>query len=415
MSDDDVATHGGELSVVLVDMDHISGKSTLYRSDGKVAELPAESLSSGPIARSRWIPGASGLLLTTTSGDDILIELPTINDPAPLSGRLVVYLDQNAWSKVALALYDADRLPNEEADAALWLASLVEESKVVLPFSSGNLNETSHWGDGARRYRLALTIARLSRGWQMLDPLEIRLAEMRAMLARYVGKSGFSLPSVWTLAPNAVFGSRVQGIDIESIGTEIEVPIESIITIFGTLSAILDKDPIERDDPAGWSTPWSRLAQKFRGLDLSKERAELAVHTLFMNDAAKEFAQAALSVEATPSQFKEWIFGQSRSDIADMPALGLAREVIFLKVRNSTAAWKANDLTDIFYLVQAAGYADAVVGERSFVALLEQAQRRLQRPPNAYRTIAELRASGLLNQTKQARKPDDGSPTVAGP
>lgn len=48
-----------------------------------------------------------------------------------------------------------------------------------------------------------------------------------------------------------------------------------------------------------------------------------------------------------------------------------------------------NDLTDMFYLSCAAGYADIVVCERYAAAALSRGQRRLGRTPNAFCTLRE--------------------------
>ena len=68
----------------------------------------------------------------------------------------------------------------------------------------------------------------------------------------------------------------------------------------------------------------------------------------------------------------------------------------YLKIVNSAAKWAPNDLTDLFYMVQACGYADAAVGEEGFVALVQEAQKRLGRTVNAYTTLRGLRESGVL-------------------
>ncbi|HZL07211.1 MAG TPA: hypothetical protein VFE45_17625, partial [Coriobacteriia bacterium] len=50
--------------------------------------------------------------------------------------------------------------------------------------------------------------------------------------------------------------------------------------------------------------------------------------------------------------------------------------------------------------VQACGYAHAAVGERGFVALIQQAQRRLGRPVSAHRSLRALRESGVLGDVQ---------------
>lgn len=46
-----------------------------------------------------------------------------------------------------------------DRDAALRLAELAADRRIVLPASGGHLFETGKWTDPDRRYRLGLTIA----------------------------------------------------------------------------------------------------------------------------------------------------------------------------------------------------------------------------------------------------------------
>ena len=92
----------------------------------------------------------------------------------------------------------------------------------------------------------------------------------------------------------------------------------------------------------------------------------------------------------------------ARDDLAKRVAI--KRREGFVSVGPSRGSFQSNDLTDIFYLVQACGYADAAVGERGFVTLVQQAQRRLGRPVTAHKTLRALRDSGVLSEA-QPRPP----------
>jgi hypothetical protein len=85
----------------------------------------------------------------------------------------------------------------------------------------------------------------------------------------------------------------------------------------------------------------------------------------------------------------------SKRTVDSLPSLGLACEVTVLKCLKG-AKWESNDLYDLQYLVYAAGYADAVVGERVFVSLICDAAKRLGREVNAFPSIRALSIAGIL-------------------
>lgn len=385
---------------VLLDLNHRSGLARITRSDGMyIEEQVSEALPDTPVVRAIHLLGLPYLVATTDDGEDITVELPTLTSAAPLDQRPVVYLDQQAWSKLALAEHEPERLPTGERDAARWLIDLAENWAVVLPYSSGVLNETSHWSNHAKRRRLAVTIARLSRGWQMLDPLALRAAELRHVLA--ADKEEWPLPSVWTLRPRAWGEGRLGQDDLgQDLPPEHALTVNAIASSLGVIATILDREPISRTDPHGWASHWGALAAHVAETRKPKELTELAVHGAIIGDASKELAQAAASVGCTPEAFETWLRQASRAGLGTLPAFGLAREVTYLKIVNSRANWAPNDLTDLFCLVQACGYADAAVGEKGFVTLVQQAQRRLGRTVNAHKTLHALQESGVLRDAR---------------
>ena len=382
---------------VLLDTDYVGGVATVFRADGKYATVRMPPRPDSPIARSVHMLGLPYLVATTDEGEDLTVELPTLDDLAPLRARPVVYLDQQAWSKLALAVYEPEALPPAERDAALWLIDLVESWAVVLPYSNGNLTETTHWTNREKRRRLALTIARLSRGWQMLDPLAVRASELRAVLG--ADPDRWPLPTVWTLEPGAVAVTRGERFDAGAgLPPDLALTANAASSTIAVFATILDDDPIERVDPGGWANHWAEIANHVRETRKPAHLTALAVHAAVLSDAGAELARAAASVGWTPERLGAWLREAARRDVGGLPAFGLVREVTYMKVATGTAKWEPNDLADIFYLVQAAGYADAVVGERGFITLIQQAQRRLGRTPTAHKTLESLRQSGSLDQ-----------------
>lgn len=375
---------------MVLDIDITAGIGTVFRPDGKYATIQLGAAPSSPIVRSVHMIGLPYIVATTDRGEDITVELPTLDDPSPLDGRRVVYLDQQAWSKLSRARYEPASLAADERDAALWLIDLVENRSVVLPYSAGGMSETTHWSDQVRRRNLAMTLATLSRGWQMLDPLAIRARELEHILTAESAK--WPLPTAWTLAPNGAYLARDRVTVERDLPAELALVTNAASSALAAFSTILG-DSIPRTDAPGWASRWARLATELVAAKTSPQQAARTVHGAVLVDAGEELQRAQRAVGMSRDDLATWLANDSQRDVAKLPAFGLAAEVMLLKIRNSGAKWTSNDLVDIFYLVQAAGYADAVVGEKGFVTLICDAQRRLSRPQTAYRTLAALRAN----------------------
>jgi hypothetical protein len=379
---------------VVLDLDVAAGIGRVIRPDGKCATVQLRADPSSPIVRSVHMIGLPYIVATTDRGDDITVELPTVDDASPLDGRKVVYLDQQAWSTLSRARYEPASLPADERDAALWLIELVEDRSVVLPYSAGGMSETTHWSDDARRRNLATTVATFSRGWQMLDPLAIRARELEHVLTAESAK--WPLPTAWTLAPNGAYLERDRVSVERDLPAELELVANAASYTLAAFSTILGNS-IPRTDAPGWAARWARLAAELAAANMSSQQAARTILGAVLVDAGEELERAQQAVGLSQDGLAAWLANDSQRDVAKLPAFGLASEVMLLKIRNSGAKWTSNDLTDIFYLVQAAGYADAVVGEKGFVTLIRDAQRRLQRPQTAHRTLTALRADFAIH------------------
>lgn len=389
VSTDESPRNAASVVGVVLDIDIAAGIGTVFRPDGKYATIQLRAAPSSPIVRSVHMIGLPYVVATTDRGEDITVELPTLDDASPLDGRRVVYLDQQAWSTLSRARYEPASLPADELDAALWLIGLVENRSVVLPYSAGGMSETTHWSDRVRRRNLAMTVATLSRGWQMLDPLMIRARELEHVLTAEPAK--WPLPTAWTLAPNGAYLARDPVTVERDLPAELELVTNAASSALAAFSTILGES-IPRTDAPGWAARWARLATELVTAKTSPQQAARTVHGAVLVDAGEELQRAQRAVGLSRDDLATWLANDSQRDVATLPAFGLASEVMLLKIRNSGAKWTSNDLVDIFYLVQAAGYADAVVGEKGFVTLIRDAQRRLSRPQTAHRTLAALRA-----------------------
>lgn len=207
---------GVDPSLTLVTIDWTTNVVTLHRDDGAVgrAQLPENEGGLTRIRSTTWSPPLGAVAFETTDGDHLALELPHFDGADQLEGRLIVYLDQNIWSLISRATNDPDSAQTDaEAGAALELARLVNQRKVILPLSSGHFSETTAWSDNTRRYELGLTMLRLSRGWQMRDPLIMRRQELRRALLRSICAEPVQRASEpFTLQPNAATGRVDRGV-----------------------------------------------------------------------------------------------------------------------------------------------------------------------------------------------------------
>ncbi|WP_426593829.1 hypothetical protein ACPPVS_18890 [Cellulomonas sp. McL0617] len=91
-------------TIILVNVNHRTGEATLTRSDGKTAPFAVRPMPDEPIVGTMLaLIDKGAVVFTTARGDQFGVELPSLHDAAPLAGRPVVYLDQQAWSKISRA------------------------------------------------------------------------------------------------------------------------------------------------------------------------------------------------------------------------------------------------------------------------------------------------------------------------
>lgn len=384
------------MDITLTILDHRASTVTLFRSDGKVASVPLRDVGAAngtAIARSIWAPGTPALMFETDLGDQIVAELPRFSEFAPLDGRSVVYLDQNHWSTLARALHAPHRVRRPaELEAAHAVIDLVRARKIVLPMSAGHMSETCKWSIRAERYDLALTVLQLSAGWQMRDPLDVRLREIHNALSRRYQERSETIPAVFTLEPDAIH--RARGTSVLSpppdFPPEVAFTWTAQTCVSGNFAAMLDEEHVPMEPQPGWVDTMQRftdwMASEPRKSPLRRARTNLQ----FLIDSRTEIAEAAASVAITEAQLTDWIQVHSDVDIADMSALGLFREVLREKHYNPGTRWEGNDLADLMYLTCAAGYADHVVGEKNLTSHMERALRRVGRQTRVHRRLEQL-------------------------
>lgn len=383
------------LRVIATTLDFEKGEACVVRSDMQElrTELDISQFPAGDrIARVTYSPDLNGLHCATTLGDEILAELPSLTSSSSRSARTVVYLDQKDWRTLRDVRYEPDLIRSpKEREAAAALIQLVEERKVILPFSSGHLVETTKWPDKDRRYELGLTILQLSRGWQMTDPLSIREGEVRAALTHRGQVSDLRVPNVITLAPNAALSGRS-----EPYRPSIQMPprdalaTRALASLQSYFSVMLDEDRIEVVDVPGWTARQQEMSDWIAEVRPSRQVADERLDRFFIEDTSYEISRAARAVGLGQSQLLAWVEHGAARDVPLMPSLGLFREVLRERHLNGRNVWKQSDLTDMAYLSCAAGYADHVVGEKHFSNHVANAASRLGRKTSVHRNLRDL-------------------------
>lgn len=381
-------------------MDYRAGRTLLVRSDDMEAELPLSAPPNTSIAGARFFPALPFYLVRLHPGKEILFELPENGNDAPLRERKVIYLDQNAWSRLVQIHSGIPTGNDDETRAGARILELVSQNQLILPFSGATLTETSRWTRSKDRLRLGEFILEFSRGWQMRDPLTLRRQEIAGSLRRRSGEEiVHAAPSPWTLSPVAIGGFQPTA---EKDGFLSQHPdliqlMDAVLGVDVVVDTLLSEDPLPRIDREGWCDHWNQLSAALRESPAAKEnRAKGALFGALM-DAREEVRLVADEIGLDATDAAEWLCQGAFKDYAQMPAFGIACEVTRLKL-TSGARWHMNDLADIFYYVQAAGYAHAVVGERSFTAHIRNAQKRLNRPQTAFRSFRDLLESDLLER-----------------
>lgn len=390
-----VTSHRDSLRIIATILDFEEGQARVVRSDIKELSAPLDRShfpTTDRIARVTYSPDLNGLHCITTLGDEILAELPSFAASSPQAGRTIIYLDQKDWRTLRDARYEPEKIrPSEEREAAAALIRLVQERRVILPFSSAHLMETTKWTDETRRYQLGLTILQLSRGWQMRDPLSIREDEMRAALTHRGQVRNLRVPDVITLAPNAAHSGRSEPYGPSpSLAPADALATRALASLGAYFAVMLDEDRIEPEEVAGWAARQQQMSDWIAQSRPSRQVADQQLNRFFIDDTAYEIARAAHAIGLSQSQLRAWVEHGAARDVPLMPSLGLFREVLRERHLNGHKAWKQSDLTDMAYLTCAAGYADHIVGEKHFSNHLSNAADRLGRAVSVHRNLREL-------------------------
>ena len=318
------------------------------------------------------------LMLTTTAGETLRVEVHDVTVRDPLSDRKVIYLDQNKWVQLAQAKYRPGLLSAAELAAAETLVDLVNAGQIVLPLSSGHMIETGRLL-GRRRGHLAPLLVDLCRGWLMANPVLVRGDELTATLCRRAGHVSPTPQSVFTLDASTV----VTGYPEPRVATGLPDALASltqtltkVTALFAALVADESTDSAEAREAARlWAAGHQELAVELARNPVARAHSREVTRAKFLTDLGLELPTAAAAAGLTPLALAEWLRHDCEADIAASPFLGLMREVVHLRLRNGQDRWAPNDLIDMLFLCCAGAYADVVVAENKTADYLRRARR----------------------------------------
>lgn len=313
---------------------------------------------------------AGELLLRLPNQRDATVELavPGFAASQLLGDRIVVYLDQNLWSRLAAARYGHRPVRPREAAAAHTLAEHVASRRIILPVSAAHFLETGRHR-GSNRDPLASTLLELSRGWQMRHPGVIGGTEL-------VGAVTHQLPTdraeIFTLKPNATF-LRPFPPPAPRYPEPLGSTISNVIAASATYDAVIDPSgfPDEGVDARRqWAAAQDALVELFAEKAASRDLVHRAALGRLLLDYASDELQNGKRIGL--AAFKSWL-PNAAHEVTQMPYLGRLWRVMFTRLRNGSK-WSDNDLIDIHNLSAAAGYADVIAGEKRTISDLRLAK-----------------------------------------
>lgn len=384
-------------SVAAMIMDRATSTAWVIMIDGTAVKSSLDFSSFAPsssIVRTRYLPRTNRLFMETNRGDIVEVELPTLKESAPLQGRPVVYLDQRDWSQLARAMFEPERIGRDsKRDAAEHLIALARSQKVILPMSFAHLGETSKWGETDRRYNLALTLTRLSRGWQMRHPLDVWQTELHQTFSLRFKQLTLPPLDVFTLDGGAIESKKTRDhpdLAMTEFPDGIDYVRRASVYMMSYIDMVLDSEATPMTPVPEWADTFQFITNELAKSSRTSDQKRNDLRFTLLTDIQVQVAEAALLSGITVPELELWVELRPEVDLRNTKCLSLWHEVYQDKHLNPSTKWSSNDLTDMMYLTCAAGYADYVLAERSLTNYVKQAAKRLQKPINIYSRIEDL-------------------------
>ena len=210
-----------------------------------------------------------------------------------------MYLDQNHWSLLSAARFGHRAVPAAVA-AAGQLMQWANDGRVLVPASAAHFTETVP-RYGIPRVASATAILQVSRGWQMRNPVHVRLEEIRRRLAGAVGDAR----EVFAPQADGFFSMRSDASRQASAATAARVltAVPSIIALYDTLletEAIPDHGAVAETAACAWAQKWASLATELHAHRESVSTVRRIVTAALIEDLIDDVIRAALAHGTTP-------------------------------------------------------------------------------------------------------------------
>lgn len=297
-------------------------------------------------------------------------------------GKPIVYLDQNKWIELARVIHGNSRLDPTELRAAKRFIEACDSRSIITPLSHGHLIETSK-KMGEQRINLSMIMLRLSRGWQLEHPLEIRRHEALEMVARRRGIPLLGERNVVSLKPyHLIDSSMALPPSSEGANRKAHEYSESIIWA-ATLFDLFADASTSKQNPVRhliniWCNEHAVIARIFAEDPKARSMSQKLAFVKFLDHEMKESLATYSALVGMPlSDFSALLWELAEKGITDSPALGLYTFVMHSRMRNSGLKWNENHYIDIQYLTAASAYCDFVLGEGDTLDHINRARKSL--------------------------------------
>lgn len=379
---------GADRTPTRLAVDFDSGMAEVELASGFILASPlSESAAAhaGDVARTDYDLADCEQTVTFPWGDTVTFEIGPIESPhAP-----VVYLDQNHWIELARQQWSPEKVPTPHRDGYGRLLTLAQERAIVLPLSAAHCFETAR-KDGRQRRQLGMSMLQLSRGWQMRAPLKVRREELLCSVSRlHPGSARIRQRPAFTLDPGALFSSS----EYET-KESFEVDLHARLTWAPALADAMIED--ERDDDKDarakaehWAAVHSGIASRMAEANASAEEKWATARMALLADLTDELAAVTSTVGLDRGQREAWLAG-SEDNFASMPSIARVQQITHRRLCNPQHRWRASDLSDMYFLACAAGYADFLLAEKATSSDLRRAKGRVPSGARICRSPGEL-------------------------
>jgi hypothetical protein len=305
--------------------------------------------------------------------------------------RPSVYLDQSHWSTIAKSIVRPEAVSDADRAAARRIIELGSDGGVRLPLSSATMQETAALF-GKRRYEVGITVASLSGGWQLRDPVELRRQEFVSWFAERLSiPSPLSLSDAVTLEPRSVFGERIEAPIPGEFSKDVSRFMDALTWPSVVISMLIDPEPTPGGPPTRWAEANGNIA-KWIASTAREQRSSAATWAAIKDNEA--LIASALSLLGEPSAVLSRIKPHDIADAVTQTRFGgLFSAIMGERQRDSRRRWLPNDLNDIMFLTCAAAYCDYVAAERSTGRQMSQWLIKRDTRSNVHTTLPDLVAA----------------------